>query len=474
MSYRTGHFEKGIDTLAEEFNSSLSVDKRLYREDIEASIAHAKMLGKCGIIPEADAERIAASLNSIKSDIENGILAVENAEDIHMFVEVELTRRIGDAAKRLHTARSRNDHVATDFKLYVRNSCESVSDLLYALIDALTDLAEENFDTYMPGFTHLQKAQPITAAHYLMAYAEMFYRDLTRFRDCKKRLNVLPLGSGALAGTTYPIDRKYVAELLGFDRVSNNSLDGVSDRDFVSEYLYSASNTMLHLSRFSEEIILFSSSDYGYLSVDEAYSTGSSIMPQKRNPDIAELVRGKTGRVFGGLTAILTLIKGLPLAYNKDMQEDKEIFFDAEDTLFSVLKVFTGMITTVTFHKARLIEACGSGYLNATDAADYLVANRAIPFRTAYEIVGALVAYASSKKIPLDRLTLDEFNAYHGKSEAKKIEFESLKSGGLFDKDIYSKIDIKNIVNARLTDGGPSKAAVKKSIKDLKKRLLNC
>ena len=472
MAYRTGSFEKNIDPLAEKYNSSLPIDKRLYREDIEASIAHAKMLKKRGIIPLADADSIIEGLKEILKDIDEKSLTVENAEDIHMFVEELLIRRIGPAGKKLHTARSRNDQVATDFRLYVRNSCGKIASALRNSIDVLIDSAKKNTDAIMPGFTHLQKAQPITAAHYFLAYAEMLYRDLTRFNDCKKRLNVLPLGSAALAGTTYPIDREYVRELLGFDSVSNNSLDGVADRDLVSEYLYAASNTMLHLSRFSEELIIFSSNDYGYLTIDEAYSTGSSIMPQKRNPDIAELIRGKAGRVFGALTAILTVMKALPLAYNKDMQEDKEILFGAEDTLLDSLKLFAGMAATVTLDKKRMLESCETGYLNATDAADYLAA-KGIPFRTAYEIAGDLVSYAVSKnKKPLSKLSLEEFNACRSKKPEIIDLFSSCsKTDRLFDSDIYEKIDIKKIVAARISVGGPAKPAVEKAVKNLKERL---
>jgi argininosuccinate lyase len=532
VKYRTGNFNKNIDPLADCFNSSLSVDKRLFREDIEGSIAHAKMLGKCGIVPPADAEKICAGLTSIREDIESGSLEIADAEDIHMFVESELTRRIGGAGKRLHTARSRNDQVATDFRLCVRNLCGDIRGSLLDLIEAITAAAEKNTDAVMPGFTHLQKAQPITAAHHLMAYAEMFYRDLTRFCDCKKRLNVLPLGSCALAGTTYPIDRDFVKTELGFDGISNNTLDGVSDRDFVSEFIYAAANAMLHLSRLSEEIIIFSSDDYKYVTVDEAYSTGSSIMPQKRNPDIAELIRGKTGRVYGDLTAVLTTMKALPLAYNKDMQEDKEPLFDAYDALSKSARLMTGMISTLTYNKKNMAKACGSGYINATAVADYLVAFRGIPFRAAYKITGELVALAASKNLPLDNLTLSDFNSVGNLSDFNSTEFSkstpplsecnstekplnpkstpplsecnsiefsksthplseynstekplnpkstpsllNLNSVGntpLFDEKIYEKIDIKNILSENSTVGGPSEKAVKQSIKDLRKRL---
>ncbi|MDR2047138.1 MAG: argininosuccinate lyase [Clostridiales bacterium] len=502
MAYRTGNFNKNIDPAADAFNSSLSVDKRLFREDIEGSLAHAKMLEKCGVISSADAESVADGLDGIRRDMESGLLRAEGAEDIHMFIEAELIKRAGGAGKRLHTARSRNDQTATDSKLYVRRLCKETAALLLSLIDALIKKAEKNTDAVMPGFTHMQKAQPVTAAHHLMAYAEMFYRDLTRFLDCKKRLNVLPLGSGALAGTTHPIDRRYVAELLGFDEISNNSLDGVSDRDFVSEFIYAAANTMLHMSRFSEEIVLFSSPDFGYVTVDEAYSTGSSIMPQKRNPDIAELIRGKTGRVYGALTTVLTVMKGLPLAYNKDMQEDKEPLFDAYDTLAVCLNLLTGMTASLTYNRAVMLEACGSGYINATAAADYLVSVRGIPFRTAYEITSLLVGYALAKKRPLDKLTLAEFNAYHGKdggdkeklprAEAGKpkssvlrspnlsksnekltrAEFDALSErGALFGEDVYAAIDVKNLLSKLSSEGGPAPSAVKKSIINLKKRL---
>ncbi|MDR1939777.1 MAG: argininosuccinate lyase [Clostridiales bacterium] len=459
--YRTGHFTKNIAPLAEKLNSSLRVDKRLYSEDITASIAHAKMLAKCGIIPQSDALDIQKGLKSILDDIESGRLTINDGdgEDVHMLVEAELTRRIGTPAKRLHTARSRNDQVATDFRLFVRKACGKTAALASELIGVLIKRAENSLDAVMPGFTHLQKAQPITAAHLFMAYAEMFFRDVTRLNDCKKRLNVLPLGSLALAGTPYPIDRDFVKDALGFDRLSNNSIDGVSDRDFAVEYIGAAALIMVHLSRFAEEIIIFSSSDYGYFTVDEAYSTGSSIMPQKHNPDVAELVRGKSGRVFGGLTAILTVLKGLPLAYNKDLQEDKELFFDVYDTVSDCLEVFCGMVETLTINKERMLEACKTGYINATDVADYLTAERGIPFRAAYETTGAIVSYAASNKKTLEELSLDEFNLT---ADADK---------GLFEADIYQKIDIKTAVESRTSVGGPAAAAVKAAIKNLKKRM---
>ena len=392
MKLWKGRFQKEADPKTNDFNSSISIDSRMYKEDIEGSIAHATMLGAAGIIDKGESEKICAELEKIEKDIETGALHIDpDAEDIHTFIEGELTARIGDAGKRLHTGRSRNDQVALDVRLTLRKECAGLMEQLKELINVLCDQAEEYADTVMPGYTHLQRAQPITFGHHLMAYAEMFLRDIGRMQDALKRMDVCPLGSGALAGTTYPLDRDLTAKLLGFSGVSRNSLDGVADRDFCAEIAAAISLAMVHLSRFSEEIILWCSWEFKFIELDDAFSTGSSIMPQKKNPDITELIRGKSGRVFGDLMALLTMMKGLPLAYNKDMQEDKEAVFDAVDTLRLCLTPFIPMLKTMRVLKENMRAAAAKGFINATDCADYLVASKGLPFRDAYKITGELV-----------------------------------------------------------------------------------
>lgn len=453
MKLWKGRFQKEADPKTNDFNSSISIDSRMYKEDIEGSIAHATMLGAAGIIDKGESEKICAELEKIEKDIETGALHIDpDAEDIHTFIEGELTARIGDAGKRLHTARSRNDQVALDVRLTLRKECAGLMEQLKELINVLCDQAEEYADTVMPGYTHLQRAQPITFGHHLMAYAEMFLRDIGRMQDALKRMDVCPLGSGALAGTTYPLDRDLTAKLLGFSGVSRNSLDGVADRDFCAEIAAAISLAMVHLSRFSEEIILWCSWEFKFIELDDAFSTGSSIMPQKKNPDIAELVRGKTGRVYGALNALLTTMKGIPLAYNKDMQEDKEWAFDAMDTAKGCITLFAGMLKTMQFNKDRMEESAKHGFTNATDAADYLV-NHGVPFRDAHGIVGKLVLTCIEKKIPLDALPLEEY---------KKIS-------PVFEEDIYEAIDLKTCVNKRITIGAPGKDAMEKSIAAYKK-----
>lgn len=453
MKLWKGRFQKEADPKTNDFNSSISIDSRMYKEDIEGSIAHATMLGAAGIIDKGESEKICAELEKIEKDIETGALNIDpDAEDIHTFIEGELTARIGDAGKRLHTARSRNDQVALDVRLTLRKECAGLMEQLKELINVLCDQAEEYADTVMPGYTHLQRAQPITFGHHLMAYAEMFLRDIGRMQDALKRMDVCPLGSGALAGTTYPLDRDLTAKLLGFSGVSRNSLDGVADRDFCAEIAAAISLAMVHLSRFSEEIILWCSWEFKFIELDDAFSTGSSIMPQKKNPDIAELVRGKTGRVYGALNALLTTMKGIPLAYNKDMQEDKEWAFDAMDTAKGCITLFAGMLKTMQFNKDRMEESAKHGFTNATDAADYLV-NHGVPFRDAHGIVGKLVLTCIEKKIPLDALPLEEY---------KKIS-------PVFEEDIYEAIDLKTCVNKRITIGAPGKDAMEKSIAAYKK-----
>ena len=406
-----GRFTKETNQLVHNFNASLSFDQKFYHQDIEGSIAHVKMLAKQGILTTEDSDAIIEGLEGIRRDLESGALVfTAEHEDIHSFVEAVLTERIGDAGKRLHTGRSRNDQVALDMKLYTRDEIDELDGLVKALLEELLKLMEENLDTYMPGFTHLQKAQPITLAHHMGAYFEMFYRDRTRLSDIRKRMNYCPLGSGALAGTTYPLDREYTAELLGFEGPTLNSMDSVADRDYVIELLSALSTISMHLSRFCEEIIIWNTNEYQFVEIDDSYSTGSSIMPQKKNPDIAELIRGKTGRVYGALVSILTTRKGLPLAYNKDMQEDKEMTFDAIDTVKGCLALFTGMISTMTFKKDAMEASAKNGFTNATDAADYLV-NHGVAFRDAHGIVGQLVLYCIGKGIALDEMSLEEFQA---------------------------------------------------------------
>ena len=445
-----GRFTKETDQLVHNFNESLSFDQKFYHQDIEGSIAHVKMLEKQGILSTEDRDDIIRGLESILSDLDSGALTISSDsgyEDIHSFVEGTLTERVGDAGKRLHTGRSRNDQVALDMKLYTRDEIGEIDKLLKKLLETLLGIMEENIETYMPGFTHLQKAQPITLAHHFGAYFEMFKRDRQRLADIYKRMNLCPLGSGALAGTTYPLDREMTAQLLGFDGPTLNSMDSVSDRDYLIELLSAMSTIMMHLSRFCEEIILWNSNEYRFVEIDDAYSTGSSIMPQKKNPDIAELVRGKTGRVYGALTSMLTTMKGIPLAYNKDMQEDKELTFDAIDTVKGCLALFTGMISTMKFNKEVMSKSARHGFTNATDAADYLV-NHGVPFRDAHGIVGRIVLYCIDKGIAIDDMSLDELKAI----------------SPVFEEDIYDAISMETCVNKRLTIGAPGKEAMEKVI----------
>jgi len=447
-----GRFQKQLNSRVNDFNSSIHFDCRLYKQDITGSIAHATMLGNCGIISKEDAALICKTLKEILADIENGVLEFDmNAEDIHMFVESELTSRIGDVGKRLHTARSRNDQVALDLRLYLRDEINELKLLACHLINVICNKAEQHACDIMPGYTHLQRAQPVTLGHYLMAYAQMFARDERRLDEVAKYMNVLPLGSCALAGTTYPIDRFMVAELLGFDSICQNSMDGVSDRDYAIELLSALSIMMMHLSRFSEEIILWSSSEFGFVDLDDAYSTGSSIMPQKKNPDIAELVRGKTGRVYGDLMSLLTVMKGIPLAYNKDMQEDKEAVFDALDTAKICLELFAAMLDTATFHTKVLREAVSKGFINATDCADYMV-KKGLPFRSAYKVVGQLVAYCIEHKKTLETLTLEEYKA----------------ANPIFENDVYAAIDPDVCVAGRACYGGPAPESVMAQIESMR------
>ena len=450
-----GRFTKEENQLVHNFNESLSFDQRLYRQDIEGSIAHVTMLARQGIVTEEDREAIVNGLSGILSDVEAGNLGFSpEYEDIHSFVEANLIERIGEAGKRLHTGRSRNDQVALDMKLYCRDEIGELDSLLKALLETLLGIMEENLDTYMPGFTHLQKAQPITLAHHMGAYFEMFSRDRERLRSIRERMNTCPLGSGALAGTTYPLDRVYSASLLGVSGPSLNSMDSVADRDYVIELLSALSILSMHLSRFSEEIIIWNSNEYQFVELDDGYSTGSSIMPQKKNPDIAELVRGKTGRVYGALMGLLTTMKGLPLAYNKDMQEDKELTFDAIDTVKSSLALFTGMVASMVFRKDVMEASAKKGFTNATDAADYLV-SRGVPFRDAHGIVGQLVLRCLEKGIGLDELPLDEFR----------------QISPVFDSDIYEAVSMKACVEKRLTVGAPGQEAMIQAIESYKKRL---
>ena len=443
-----GRFTKETNKLVHNFNASLSFDQKLYKQDIQGSIAHVTMLAKQGIIEESDKVAIINGLNSILTDIENGHLEfTPEHEDIHSFVEAHLIERIGEPGKKLHTGRSRNDQVALDMKLYVRDEVVELDSLLKTLLQSIMKVMEENTETFMPGFTHLQKAQPVTLAHHFGAYFEMFKRDRSRLTDIYDRMNYCPLGAGALAGTTYPLDREYTASLLNFDGPTLNSMDSVSDRDYVIELMSALSTIMMHLSRFCEEIIIWNSNEYRFVNIDDSYSTGSSIMPQKKNPDIAELIRGKTGRVYGALTSILTTMKGIPLAYNKDMQEDKEFAFDAIDTTKGCIALFTGMIDTMTFNKDVMESSAKNGFTNATDAADYLV-NHGVPFRDAHGIVGQLVLFCEGKGISLDDMTLDEFKAI----------------SPVFEENIYDAISLKTCVDKRLTIGAPGKEAMDKVI----------
>lgn len=434
-----GRFTKDNDKEMFDFNESLSFDKKLYKADITGSLAHAEMLGKQGIVSREEAEDITKGLKSILEDIESGKLTFDSeAEDIHSFVEAELIKRIGDTGKKLHTGRSRNDQVALDMKLYTRDRIDEISLLLKDFIDVIILKMDENTDTYMPAFTHLQKAQPTNLAHYLGAYAEMFLRDKDRLKDIRKRLNLSPLGAGALCGTTYDLDRDFVAEKLGFDTATFNSMDSVSDRDYLIETLSALSIIMMHLSRFSEEIIIWNSNEYKFVEIDDAYSTGSSIMPQKKNPDVCELVRGKTGRTYGALVSLLTTMKGLPLAYNKDMQEDKEVAFDALDTTSKCISIFTKMLYTLKFNKDVLAVSAMKGYTNATDAADYLV-KKGMPFRDAHSVIGRLVLLCLDKNCAIEDLNL---------SELKELS-------ELFDEDVYDAISLKTCVERRMTKGAP-------------------
>ena len=450
MKLWAGRFQKETDTLVNNFNSSINFDARLYKQDIAGSIAHATMLGKQGIIEQAEADKIISGLKAILADIEAGEVTMDN-EDIHMNIEAILTQRIGDTGKRLHTSRSRNDQVAVDFRLYVKEEIPTIINQVLDLEQVLIQKAEENLSTVMPGYTHLQRAQPTTFAHYMMAYANMFRRDVTRLEDCLERLDECPLGAGALATSTYPVDRQMTAKLLGFAKPTENSMDSVSDRDYAIEFLSACSILMMHLSRFAEEIILWCSWEFKYADLDDAYSTGSSIMPQKKNPDVAELVRGKTGRVYGDLMTLLTVMKALPLAYNKDMQEDKEPVFDAIDTVEMCLPVFGAMLQTLTIRPKNMAKAAAGGFINATDCADYLV-KKGMPFREAYMIVGRLVNMCIRSGENLETLTLRDFRAI----------------SDLFDSDVYEALELKHCVHERKVYGGPSKDDVTRQIQYIK------
>lgn len=452
-----GRFTKETNALVHNFNASISFDQKFYKQDIEGSKAHVTMLAKQGIISNDDRFKIINALEQIKQDIENGTLEItDEYEDIHSFVEANLIERIGDPGKKLHTGRSRNDQVALDMRLYTRDEVCEINALLKDLLKVIHRIMKENVDSIMPGFTHLQKAQPVTVAHHFGAYFEMFKRDRSRLDDIYERMNYCPLGAGALAGTTYPLDREYTAEYLGFTGATANSMDSVSDRDYLIEFLSALSTIMMHLSRFSEEIIIWNSNEYRFIELDDAYSTGSSIMPQKKNPDIAELVRGKTGRVYGALISLLTTMKGLPLAYNKDMQEDKELTFDAIDTVKGCISLFTGMIDTMKFNLTAMENSARHGFTNATDAADYLV-NHGIPFRDAHGIVGQLVLYCIEKNIALDDMTIEEYKSINP----------------VFEEDIYDAISLKTCVEKRLTKGAPSKASMNEAIKAYEEYLEN-
>lgn len=443
-----GRFTKETDKLVYDFNASINFDKRLFQQDIEGSIAHVIMLSRQGILTVSERDAVIKGLTGIRDDVEAGRLEItEKYEDIHSFVEANLIERIGDTGKKLHTGRSRNDQVALDMRLYTRLQVLRTDDLLKELLEVLLQIMEDNLETYMPGFTHLQKAQPITLAHHCGAYFEMFKRDRLRLKDIYARMNYCPLGAGALAGTTYPLDRNYTSSLMGFEGPTLNSIDSVADRDYLIEFLAALSTVMMHLSRFCEEIILWNSNEYQFVEIDDAYSTGSSIMPQKKNPDIAELVRGKTGRVYGALVSLLTTMKGIPLAYNKDMQEDKEIAFDAMDTVQDCLVLFTGMVRTMKFSKERMAKSAMNGFTNATDAADYLV-NKGVPFRDAHSIIGRLVLYCIEKSVSIEALSIEELQAISDK----------------FEPDIYDAVSLKTCVEKRLTVGAPGPEAMKQVI----------
>ncbi|MBN2851619.1 MAG: argininosuccinate lyase [Clostridia bacterium] len=455
MKLWSGRFNKETDKMTNDFNSSISFDKRLYKHDILGSIAHATMLAKCHIITDEDSQLIIRGLKKIMSDIETGILLFdENSEDIHMFIESELTERIGEPGKRLHTGRSRNDQIALDTRMYVKDEITSLKLLIHEFLTTIVTIADSHLNSIMSGYTHLQKAQPVTLAHHMMAYFEMFSRDSERLDDVYKRVDQMPLGSGALATTTYPIDREIVRELLGFSTITENSMDSVSDRDYIIELLSCISMVMMHLSRFSEEIILWSTSEFSYIELDDAFSTGSSIMPQKKNPDIAELVRGKTGRVYGNLLTLLTVMKGLPLAYNKDMQEDKPALFDSIDTAKISLNTFNSMLKSAKFKTERMYENASMGFTNATDLADYLV-KKSLPFRSAHEITGKLIAYCLDENKSLSQLSINEYKQF----------------SDLIDNDVYEAIKMETCVNKRDVPGGPSQEAVSAHILRAKKFL---
>jgi len=450
-----GRFTKETDQQVYDFNASINFDKRLFEEDLEGSIAHVKMLCKQGIITESDKDAILSGIKSIKEDVDAGKLIITSKyEDIHSFVEANLIDRIGDAGKKMHTGRSRNDQVALDMRLFTRKQVLITSDLVKEMLNTILKIMEDNLSTYMPGFTHLQKAQPVTLAHHFGAYFEMFKRDHERLHDLYERMNYCPLGAGALAGTTYNLDREFVANELGFYGATNNSMDSVSDRDYLIEFLSALSIIMMHLSRFCEEIIIWNSNEYRFVNIDDSYSTGSSIMPQKKNPDIAELTRGKTGRVYGSLMSLLTTMKGIPLAYNKDMQEDKEVAFDAIDTVQNCLILFEGMLKTMTFNKSVMQDSAMKGFTNATDAADYLV-GKGVPFRDAHSIIGQLVIYCDTHNKAIEDCSLKELQAI----------------SSVFEDDIYSAISLETCIEKRLTKGGPSKAAMLLSIENNKKYL---
>ena len=443
-----GRFAKSTDHLMDDFHSSISFDQRMAEQDITGSIAHATMLGEQGIIPQEDADKIVEGLKGILEDVHAGKIEwMVDAEDIHMNVETILTQRIGEAGKRLHTGRSRNDQVALDVRMYAKLACQETEEMINDLLSVILDIAQDNLHTIMPGYTHMQKAQPITLAHHMMAYFQMFLRDRKRFRTAYEAADVMPLGSGALAGTTYPLNRERVAELLGFSAITENSLDGVSDRDFLLDFLAAASTCMMHLSRFCEELIIWNTNEFRFVEMDDAYATGSSIMPQKKNPDVAELIRGKTGRVYGDLMALLTVMKGIPLAYNKDMQEDKEAFFDARDTLVKGLTVFTAMLKTCTFRKDVMEKGASGGFTNATDAADYMV-KHGVPFRDAHEVVGKLVAHCLNENKALLDLTLDELKAFHP----------------VFEQDVFDDLSMLSCVEKRRIPGAPAPDMVQMAI----------
>lgn len=455
MKMWAGRFSKEENKEVNDFNSSIRVDSRMYKEDITGSMAHAFMLGKCGIITNDESDLIIKTLDEILNDLENNKLEIDyEAEDIHMFVEEELTKRIGLVGKKLHTARSRNDQVALDFRMYTKKEILEIKDLVKNLINEILFVSKQNIDLIMPGYTHLQRAQPILLSHQLMAYANMLKRDLDRLNDCYKRTDVMPLGAAALAGTTHNIDRFIVKEKLGFSEVTLNSIDSVSDRDFAVELACAISLIMMHLSRFSEEIILWCSWEFKFMELDDSYATGSSIMPQKKNPDITELIRGKTGRAYGNLIALLTMLKGIPLAYNKDMQEDKELLFDSIDTVKECLKIFTPMLHTATFIKENMYNAAKKGFINATDLADYL-AKKGMPFRDAYKLTGSIVLDSIKENITLDEIKLEKYKEY----------------SALIDNDVYEAIDLKNCVDKRLSFGGTSKTRVLEQIDLLTKEL---